>query len=255
MKTALLLLLALPASAEVREIQSMSEIVPSVSTATLLVFDIDNTLVEPTGNAGSDQWYYYLEKAYRRDGLSQEAAEEKAGKTWARSLDIVKAKAVEALSPALVRSQQERGVKVMALTARDPQNSLSTRRQLKASGYDLVARTVREESVYLVKAELNSSQDGLYDNGVLYVGDGPDKGKALIGFLKKIGYAAEHVVFVDDKPHHAKNVDAALRAAGIKSTAFRYGAADAKVKAFNEVMAEADSRASADLLFHGRIAD
>lgn len=255
MTVLLSLLLALPASAEVREIQSMSEIVPSVSSATLLVFDIDNTLVEPTGNAGSDQWYYYLVKAYRRDGLSEEAAEEKAGKTWTRSLDIVKAKPVETLTPALVRSQQERGVRVMALTAREAGDALATRRQLKASGYDLPARTVREEPLPLKKAELDSTLDGLFDNGVLYVGDGPDKGKALVGFLKKIGFAAEHVVFVDDKPHHAKNVDAALRAAGIKTTTFRYGAADAKVKAFNDVMAEADNRAAADLLFHGRIAD
>ena len=60
------------------------------------------------------------------------------------------------------------------------------------------------------------------------------------------------IVFADDKPHHAKNVDAALTAAGIPSVSFRYGATDAKVRAFNEVMGEAGDKAAAELLFHGR---
>ena len=47
-------------------------------------------------------------------------------------------------------------------------------------------------------------------------------------------------------------MDAALTAAGIANVSFRYGAADAKVRAFNEVMGEAADKASADLLFHGQ---
>lgn len=125
----LLLLLAAAARADVREIKSMAEIVPEIRSTTLLVLDIDNTLVEPVGNIGSDQWYYYLEK---------------------------------------------------------------------------------------------------------------------------IGMKPTRVVFADDKPHHAKSVDAALTVAGIACVAFRYGAADEKVRAFKEVMSEAQDKAGAEMLFHGR---
>jgi len=228
MKTLLAVaLLAGAARADVREISTMAEVRPELSTSTLLVFDIDNTLVEPVGNIGSDQWYYYIEKALKRDGLDQAAAETKAGEAWSKALATVKVKAVEDFTPGLIREQQKRGLKIMALTARDAGDAESTFRQLKDIGVDLAGN-------------------------VIFVGDGPDKGKALVAHLKKLSLTPAKVVFVDDKPHHAKNVDAALSAAGIKCVAFRYGAADAKVRAFNDVTAEASDKASADLLFHGR---
>jgi FMN phosphatase YigB (HAD superfamily) len=206
----------------------MAEIRPELSTGTLLVFDIDNTLIEPVGNIGSDQWYYYIEKAYKRDGLDQAAAEAKAGEAWSRTLATVKVKPVEDLIPALVREQQKRGLKILALTAREPADAPATFKQLNDAGIDLAGN-------------------------VEFVGDGPDKGKALVAYLKKNKLKPSKIVFVDDKPHHAKNVDAALTAAGIPSVSFRYGAADAKVRAFNEVMDEAGDKANADLLFNGRL--
>jgi len=223
----------------------MAEIVPELAPGTLLVFDIDNTLVEPVGNIGSDQWYYYLEKAFRRDGLDEAAADAAAGEAWTKTLGTVKVKPVEALTTALVREQQKRGLKVMALTARGAEDAAATFAQLQAIGVDLAAAAVRKE-------DLSTEQKGLYSRGVFFVGEGPNKGATLTAFLKKIGLRPKKIVFVDDKPHHAKNVDAALTAAGIPSVTFRYGAADAKVRAFNEVMSEADTPQSAGLLFHGR---
>jgi len=215
------------ASADVREISSMAEIRPELTTSTLLIFDIDNTLVEPEGNIGSDQWYYYIEKAYKRDGLDEAAAEAKAGEAWSWALANVKVKAVEDTTPALVREQQKRGLKIIALTARDAKDAPATFRQLKDIGVDL-------------------------GTDVVFVGDGPDKGKALVKELKKRKLKPARIVFVDDKPHHVKNVDAALTDARIPSVSFRYGAADSKVRAFNEVMSEAGDRTSAELLFQGR---
>lgn len=246
MKAALLLLLALPASAEVREIASMAEIVPSLATGTLVVFDIDNTLVEPVGNIGSDQWYSYLVKAVSRDdaGLTPEQAEAKAGEAWAKSLAAVKVKPVEALTPGLIADAQKRGLRVMALTARGPEDAAATYAQLKAVGVDLPNKTVSP-------MELRPAPGTLYARGVLFAAD-RNKGELLVGFLKQLALRPAAVVFADDKLHHAKNVDAALAAAGIPAVSFRYGAADAKVKAFNDVMGEADTADAAGLLFHGR---
>ncbi len=243
-----ILLLASGARAEVREISTMAEIRPELSTTTLLVFDIDNTLVEPVGNIGSDQWYYYLVKAIARDdkALTADAAEAKAGEVWTKTLAAVKVQPVEAITPALIREQQKRGLKIMALTARGVEDAEATFRQLKDIGVDLTATAVRKD-------DLATEQKGLYSRGVFFVGEGPDKGKTLVAFLKKIGLRPAKIVFADDKPHHAKNVDAALTAAGIPGVSFRYGAADAKVRAFNEVMAEAGDVPASELLFHGRL--
>jgi len=243
----MLLLLASVVRAEVREISTMAQIRPELTPATLLVFDIDNTLVEPIGNIGSDQWYYYLVKAIARDDktLTADAAEAKAGEIWSKTIKTVSVQPVEAITPALIREQQKRGLKIMALTARGVEDAEATFRQLKDIGVDLTVTAPRKD-------DLATEQKGLYTRGVFFVGDGPDKGKTLVAFLKKIGLRPTKVVFADDKPHHAKNVDAALTAAGIPSVSFRYGAADAKVRAFNEVMSEAGDKPNADLLFHGR---
>ena len=248
----LLVLLASALHAEVREIKYMAEIVPSLDTSTLLIFDIDNTLLEPVGNIGSDQWYYYVAKAARRDGLSNQDADAAADAAWRRTLATVKVKPVEALTPGLARAQQERGVTVMALTARGAEDESDTLRQFKEAGLDLTARPAAPGRMILPKAELGTAQDGVFSSGVMLMGDG-DKGKALLGFLKKIGRKPARVVFVDDKEKNVKNVDAALTAAGVQILAFRYGATDEKVRAFNAVMSEAGDKASAELLFHGRL--
>jgi phosphoserine phosphatase len=241
-----LLLLATAVRAEVREIKSMTEIVPALTTSTLLVFDLDNTLIEPVGNIGSDQWWYYLVKAISRDeGIPEDKAEEKAAPVWTATLAKVKVKPVEALSPKLIAEQRARGLGIMALTARGPEDRAATERQLKDIGVDLAIAAPYTK-------ELTTPNKGLFAKGVLFVGEGPNKGEELVKFLKTIGLKPRHIVFVDDKPKHAKSVDAALSAAKIPSVCFRYGAADAKVAAFNEVMGEAKSRAEAELLFHGR---
>ena len=235
------------ARADVREISSMQEIVPALESGTLLVFDIDNTLVTPLGYIGSDQWYYYLSTAIARDQpkLSKTQVQEKADAVWTRAQDLVKVRPVEALTPALIRGQQERGIRVMALTARAESDAPATFRQLHDIGVDLDLNSVHAADLHV--------PGGYWSHGVLFVGEGVDKGKFLVEFLGRIGLKPSRIVFADDKPHHARNVDAALSAAGIPATVFRYGAEDARVRAFNEVMQEAADPAGAALLFHGRL--
>ena len=51
-------------NAEIRETKFMQEVMSAIDSETLAIFDIDNTLIEPIGNMGSDQWFYYLIKIY-----------------------------------------------------------------------------------------------------------------------------------------------------------------------------------------------
>lgn len=246
MKLALaVLVLAASARAELREIPSMADIVPAIDTSTLVVFDIDNTLVEPVGQLGSDQWYYYLVKAYQRDGMTPDAAETKAGEAWSRVLPTVKVKPVEAGTPDLIRAQQKRGVKVMALTARGIEDAATTFAQLKAIGVDMTATAPW-------KKDYKSAGKGAYTKGVYFMSEGPSKGETLLDFFAKTGLKPKRVVFADDKPKHAQSVERSLREAGFPVISFRYGATDAKVNFFNAMMEEASTRDGAELLFHGR---
>ena len=108
-----------------------------------------------------------------------------------REISTVKVQPVEDLTPALIRERQKRGLKIMALTARGVEDAETTFRQLKDIGVDLTATMPRKE-------DLATEQKGLYTRGVFFVGDGPDKGKTLVAFLKKIGLRPAKVVFADD---------------------------------------------------------
>jgi len=239
------LLCAASARAEMREIVTMADVVPAISEGTLLVIDIDNTTLEPVGTVGSDQWYYYLIKAFQRDeALDAEAAEVKAAATWTRTLPTVKVKPVETITPGIIRDQQKRGIKVMALTARGPEDEAATFAQLKAVGVDYSVNPP-------VKKTLKTPNKGLYTRGVFFQGEGPSKGETLLAFLKANGLKPSRVVFVDDKLKHATSVEKVLREGGVSVITFRYGAADPKVKFFNDMMEEAATKAQAELLFRG----
>lgn len=239
------LLCTAPVRAEMRETLTMADVLPAVSTGTLLVLDIDNTTLEPVGTLGSDQWYYYLIKAFQRDeGLSADAAETKAAAAWTKTLPTVKVKPVESITPGFIRDQQKRGIKVMALTARGAEDAEATFAQLKAIGVDYSLNPP-------VKKELKTANKGLFSHGVFFQGEGPSKGETLLAFLKANGLKPARVVFVDDKLKHATSVEKVLREAGVSVITFRYGAADAKVKFFNAMMEEAATKAQAELLFRG----
>jgi FMN phosphatase YigB (HAD superfamily) len=55
-------------------------------------------------------------------------------------------------------------------------------------------------------------------------------------FLRQTGVRPERVVFVDDKLRHVREVDKAVRAAGLRCTALRYGATDRQVAEFYAAM-------------------
>lgn len=232
--TLLLLLglaIALPALAEVREIKQMTEIEPAIDDQTLVVFDIDNTLLEPVHMLGSDQWFDHLVdqgKKVRR--LSEDKAIAEAVVIWNRVQEDVVVRPVEAETPALIKRLQARNVRVIALTARSSGAAAVTERQLRAIGVDLGRNPLPRPAVR-PKQKQDTSQPWV--GAILFLGENQSKGEALTGVLRSLPQPPTKVVFVDDKARHTKSVDQAMARLKIPVVAFRYGAADARVAAFD----------------------
>ncbi len=214
-----------------------------VGDDTLIVFDLDNTLIEPVQTLGSDQWYYHLVSALRATGRDERAAHTEANNIWNRVQLSTEVRPVESDTPERVRALQARGLRVMALTARSEDVSGPTERQLRSVGYQLSTAAFGVNQVVL-----DAAARAIYRGGILYVGEHASKGEALLAFLDLQAYRARHVVFVDDKEKHARSVDAALTARGIPVVSVRYGAADARVKAFDPRVADLQYRAWSRLL-------
>jgi phosphoserine phosphatase len=228
----LVLILTSTAWAEIREIRSMKEILPSIDRETLVVFDLDNTIMEAAQTLGSDQWFDYLVKKFQQEGMAAGDAVEKAAGMWARVHTVAKVQPVEALTPDLIRKLQANGVTVMGLTARSQGLVERTRTELAGIGVDL-DRTplLGTEHAVLLGGKV------IYDRGIVFASGGK-KGPILTAIFAEQGLAPHKVVFVDDKAHHTQTVDAALTAASIPNVEFRYGAADPHVQAFDVKLAD-----------------
>src|SRR5262249_22950074 len=87
----------------VTEVKSMREVVPSIEKGTLVVFDLDNTLIAPTSQLGSDQWFYYLYDVYAAYGIQGKEIDHQAMDTWNKAQWLIKPRAVEPETPAMIK--------------------------------------------------------------------------------------------------------------------------------------------------------
>jgi len=229
---------------EIREIKLMSEAVAEVDEATLLIFDIDNTLLKPAQTLGADQWYDHLVKQYMATGYSESAAIDKAIAMWTAVQKATKVVAVEAVTPDLISKEQQRGIKAMALTARPLDLIDATNRQLKSIGVDFT------RTPFLTKPlSLKANDLAKFTDGVLFVGPKNNKGKVLKQLFETTKKMPKHIVFVDDKVKHVRNVEDAMKDLPLKYIGFRYGATDEEVAGFKPAIADVQLR------FFGNILD
>jgi hypothetical protein len=194
------------AKAEIRDVTRMADVFLAVDADTLVVFDLDNTVIESVGDWGSDQWYDHLVEYFRTLHPAEEAVA-KGLKLWADAQHTTEVNPVESVTPSLIREAQTKGTRMIGLTARPDTIDGRTADQLKSIGVDFSA------------------------NGgtVLAIGPSASKGRALVEYLSRLERRPKKVIFVDDKHHYVKSVDEALTGLGIEHIIFRYGAADARV--------------------------
>lgn len=227
------------ARAEIREAMSMSEVAPTITQDTLVVFDIDNTILEPVQMLGSDQWFSASILDMRYWGWAEADVVSKVIREWEAVQEKSAVQAVEASTPALIRELQGRGIAVMALTARTETSRSSTFRQFAGLGVDMARTAPGAGANIVVRDPIRVWEElGNYLSGVLFVGASGDKGAALVQVLNQVGYKAKRIVFVDDKLKNTQSVDRALNSTSIPHIEFRYGAADPKVKAFDRNVAD-----------------
>jgi len=214
--------------AEIYEIASIAEILPFIDDTTLLVFDVDNTLIEPLGNLGSDQWYYYIVRKYVEiDKLSEEEAHKKTMAMWNKVQWIINLKAVEPTTPEIIKQIQTGGIQTIGLTARTLDIADKTLEQLHSIDVCLNCNTIYDKELMF-----KCDDEVRFKQGIIFVGENNNKGKVLVQFLQLIDYSAKKIVYVDDKMKHVVNVENALKKIGVPYIGFRYGATDAKVAEF-----------------------
>ncbi len=228
LSTILVFAFSVSAAAEIRETNFMADAFADATPGDVIVLDIDNTILEPAQTLGSDQWFGYLLSKFKKSGLDENAAIDKAIREWTQVQEVTSVRLVERTTPALIRDLQENKIMVIALTARPVDLKRATARQLHSAGINFQDRNV----VYTNNKDIELFQ------GILFVGPKNNKGTVLQHYLQTRKIHPKRLIFVDDKEKHVKNMDAVFTPTGLTNINFRYSAADARVKAFNAALVD-----------------
>lgn len=237
----LLIVLSIPmltysvlAESRIVENNKMSQVMSHVEAETLLVFDLDSTIMKTAQMLGSDAWFSQYFRKNMDCGMDEAEAINKAIDLWKQIHRVTAVQPVESDIPGLIADMQDNKVVVMALTARPGDVSDNTLRQLESIDVDFFRNAPYKKRLKFESME----KPVMYYKGILFVGELNDKGEALNKFLNKIKYKPQKVIFVDDSMRNVKAVDAALKMRGVDCYCVRYGGADDDIKRFNKAIAD-----------------
>lgn len=224
--------LALSLSAEIVELQSLETALVEIDQDTLVVLDIDNTVLMPTGILGSDQWYEYLVRKFEANKkLSSVEAQQKAEAVWNLVQPAIKMKTVEENTAQIIGLMQQKGAHVVALTTRSTEILEVTREQLVEQEIDFSKSAPQADSSFLVDGKAV-----LYKDGVLYQDRFTDRGNVVIEFMNNATIAPKKIIYIDDLFSGVIQVNDAFKTlpTAVITIEYRYGATDEQMVAFFE---------------------
>ena len=224
--------------------------------AVLLVFDIDNTLLAGDHPLGTPEWFSWQDSLLTADSDSHlRACGDFQELLTLQGLiySLGSMHLTEEDLPELVEQWQSEDHTCLVLSSREPTFNDATQHDLFAGGFDfstsqpevepsfrgvhmpysqddmeLSGLTLEEATMF----DLTAPREIRFENGVMMVA-GQHKGAMLLILLAHCSEYYPAVVFIDDNHENVERVFTALDGRGIEITAFRYGAEDSTVQAFD----------------------
>lgn len=184
-----------------KTINSFSEIPNPQEPGTLIVLDIDETILVPTTFHGSKQWY---DEYFRRIRTNLNHGDAKAHaiamRVWNRLQSQIQVRPLDPLAPSWIQKARLANNVVIAETARRPSISRSTLRQMKQLNIEFTPLPFLPQ-------------------GILFTGEAIEKGGVLKSFVENLSshnYQVRRIIFVDDSLAHRISVKEAFKESEIK---------------------------------------
>jgi hypothetical protein len=177
----------------------------------LIVIDIDNTLLTSSSDLGGDIWYQW-----QRDKLDVKPAKgDKVNCLFQDSIgllyELVPMNKIEDKVPKMVRSWQDEGLTVMALTSRSPNYRAATEREMIRNNFDMTISPLKEKGSNDIPVYIDNPKRALsYINGIMMT-TGMNKGTMLQYILDKTDQSFDKVVFIDDSKKNVVNMEKAYK--------------------------------------------
>ena len=216
------------ATSQIIETPHFKEICNYTNEETLVILDIDDTLLVPKQTLGTDVWFcYQLEK--------NSAAPNPLDKTlsqWEAIRHLSDMQIVEEGSDKIVSDLQNKNIRVMGLTTQGLALATRTHNQLKENNINLSKSAPSQEDHYFL-----NGHGVLYRKGILFTAGSP-KGPALEKLLKEMNYHPKKILFINDKKSHLLDVASSMEKLNIPFIGLRYTYSDPRVASFNPKIAE-----------------
>jgi len=213
------------------ESDNLKDIYNYANKDTLVVFDMDDTLVSPPGYIGSSVWLEYEIANLQKKGFSFDKALVFMLPTYFTIHEFMHIDSI-GNCPEIIDTLQKKNLCTMILTNRSMPMVNITLRELKRLNIDLSIN-----SLYKKDLDISIQYKAIFSNGVIFAASN-NKGEILCLFLEKIGYTPKKIIFVDDKLKHVKSVEAATEKRGIEFVGIRYSLQDEYKKNFDSAIAD-----------------
>ncbi len=217
--------------AKIIPVNHIEDIFSYIDDQSVIVFDIDNVLIEPKQVLGSDQWFESHLKNLQKQDSSFEKALHKALLDWSRIIAITKVQPVEECTVTVLKKLQRLKNPVLGLTTRSFFLAPRTVEMLHSVNMDLSLNAPCKEEVFL-----KNGRNILFHEGIIFA-SGTNKGKALKNFFSVIGFSCKKIVYIDDKLSNVEHLEKMCLENNIDFIGLRYGYLDKKVKNFNAKIA------------------
>lgn len=213
----------------IKESKHINEILKHCSYNSLVLVDLDNTIIQSTKHLGGDPWFV---------NFIEYAANIVIDKKEAISLVISVYHAIQHhIDLQLVQDEAKRvmqilydlDIPVIPVTARGSVIAEPTFRELSRLGVDFTKQWKKD---VLIELPSVNGLHPVFQSGIIFC-DGADKGICFDNFIQMLGATPEHVVMIDDKEKCLQSVGKALQKYPTKFVGLRYGYLDEEVKSFN----------------------
>jgi hypothetical protein len=191
------------------------DILQTATQDTLVVFDIDDTLLTSESFFGSDYWYEW-QKGLKPDDPGFVPCK---FDIIAMNYELGSQRPVEPQEVDMVRQVT---VDRMYLTSRNPAYRPATERELQRNGYPFPPAISQDaDGVIFALTEGARTVPVSYFNGI-YMVSGQGKGPALIELLRRAGKSYAKVILVDDGRKNIDSMKTAMETAGVAYHGFHY---------------------------------
>jgi FMN phosphatase YigB (HAD superfamily) len=216
------------ASASIMQSSFISVVADHVkSQDTLVIFDLDDTVCHIPGSFVNDAWFTNMINHAKHLGHDDEGALQTVIPHFEQRMNqVTVVDPVEIDTVGVIHSLQQKGIPVIAMTARSTMVAQSTLEQLSSIGVDFSKTSI---TPYDISFALK--HPAVLCKGVMFCASN-SKGDGLKALLNTMAIPPKKIVFVDDKEKYLRSVMQAAIELGIEFVGIHYAHLAEKVKQF-----------------------